>query len=503
MLKEGIKTANNIEECLELTQGTLQDLSKDFDIKDYPVDAPEKKKAYIKSTLAHDPFRIFVDKKYGGFGGDVKDGLKLLSLASYDSLQLTLVYGINWALFIQPLQKYGKEAIKNEILNKVCTEKKLGGLMITEPDYGSDALNMKTQHKNMGDHYHLKGKKHWGGLTGIADYWVLTSREVKSDGNLGRDIDFFVSDSSKENQKISVPEYYNTGGLEIITYGLNHLDLSLPTEQIFTPKSTGIKMMLDCLHRSRINFAGMGMGYIHRLMDEALAHCQERKIGNKQLIEYDKAKERLTGIQSAFTINSAMCYFASKTTQIENDLSGMGVEANCVKTLLTDIMQESAQSLVQLKGGNGYNKDNIAGRAIMDSRPFQIFEGSNDILYMQIGEAVIKKMTKAKTDNFKKFVSDECPAIAHEPCLVLMEKIILPKKGDQNNLHTLGEIYAALFSLNLLTAFELTGFNPDLIIQAKFSLAKRIKTKVTKINDPLIAELIQDYRQNADWSAFD
>jgi len=65
MLKEvGIQT-NTTDACLEQTQKTLQDLSKDFDIKDYPVDAPQKKKDYIVSTMKHDPFRIFVGKEYG------------------------------------------------------------------------------------------------------------------------------------------------------------------------------------------------------------------------------------------------------------------------------------------------------------------------------------------------------------------------------------------------------------------------------------------------------
>jgi alkylation response protein AidB-like acyl-CoA dehydrogenase len=43
----------------------------------------------------------------------------------------------------------------------------MGGLMITEPDYGSDALNMKTQNKLEGEKYHIKGTKHWQGLTGM------------------------------------------------------------------------------------------------------------------------------------------------------------------------------------------------------------------------------------------------------------------------------------------------------------------------------------------------
>jgi hypothetical protein len=32
---------------------------------------------------------------------------------------------------------------------------------------------------------------------------------------------------------------------------------------------------------------------------------------------------------------------------------------------------------------------------VVDSRPFQIFEGSNDVLYQQITESVLKSMRRA------------------------------------------------------------------------------------------------------------
>ena len=500
MIEQIGQKTQDVNACLTKTSNLLIEVSKNFNVKDYPVDAPQKKKEYIKSTLSHDPFRIFVGEEYGGFGGDIKQSLSLLSLASYHSLQLTLAYGINWALFIQPLQKYGQEAAKKEILNKVCTEKKIGGLMITEPDYGSDALNMKTSFSKMKDRYHIKGQKHWGGLSGIADYWVLTCREVMSNGNLSRDIDFFINDNNHPEQKIKTTKYYNTGGLETITYGLNEIDIAVPEHYRFNKVSTGIKAMLDCLHRSRIQFSGMGMGYMRRLMEEAIQHCETRKVGSKTLIGYDKVKERLGAIQSAFTINSAMCHYASKTTQLDKDLSGMGLEANCVKALLTDLMQESAQSLVQLKGGNGYNKDEVAGRAIMDSRPFQIFEGSNDILYIQIGETIIKKMQKEKLDNLKDYMTKIYPYMTFEPCIRLLSQVKIPNKTDQKKVHVLGEIFSALFALDLLTSLGKSGFNQDLIMQANLSIVKRIKTQITKISCILSPEIVADYRVDSDWS---
>src|SRR5659263_232457 len=78
----------------------------------------------------------------------------------------------------------------------------------------------------------------------------------------------------------------------------------------------------------------------------------------------------------------------SQMADISNDLTGLGFEANIIKTVTTDLMQESAQSLLTLVGAIGYKLNHIAGRGTVDTRPFQIFEGSNDILYNQISESL-------------------------------------------------------------------------------------------------------------------
>ena len=72
--------------------------------------------------------------------------------------------------------------------------------MITEPDYGSDALNMKTQNKLEGEKYHIKGTKHWQGLTGMADYWLVTSRNINAEGALARDVDFYSQYTSTRSE---------------------------------------------------------------------------------------------------------------------------------------------------------------------------------------------------------------------------------------------------------------------------------------------------------------
>ncbi len=360
----------------------------------------------MREIMAKNPLSVAIPEKFGGRGIKVKECLSILEAASYESLPLSLTFGINIALFLEPVSKYAQEVAKGEIFKRFIDKQNMGGLMITEPDYGSDALNMQTNHTLKNDTYTINGTKHWQGLTGLADYWLITSRNKCENGKLSRDIEFFIADNSHCDQRVHVSEYYNNLGLYMIPYGINELNnIRVPKTYKLTPETTGIKLMLDLLHRSRMQFPGMGMGFIKRMYDEGLQHTKNRIVGNKSLFDLDQVKFQLSKVQNAYTVCSAMCARSSEKSGIENDLSLDAIEANSIKTYITDLMQESAQTVAQLFGGNGYKMENIATRGIVDSRPFQIFEGSNEMLYTQISEMVLKTMKRSKDNNFLNFLS--------------------------------------------------------------------------------------------------
>ena len=151
---------------------------------------------------------------------------------------------------------------------------------------GSDALNMQTSFTEKNGNYHIKGKKHWAGLTGWADFWLLTARQKTPSGDLKRDIDFFVADMNAPGQQIKVEEFFDNLGLYMIPYGRNHIDVSVPGIHKLQPHTTGVKMMLDLLHRSRMQFPGLGMGFIQRMLDEAITHCKQRFVGGEKSVPF-------------------------------------------------------------------------------------------------------------------------------------------------------------------------------------------------------------------------
>jgi len=456
--------------------------------------------AVLSELMSLNPMSLCIPMEYGGFNGNVKENIALVSAASYESLALSLTLGINNGLFIQPFAKYGQESAKAKVFEQFVNSRRMGGLMITEPDFGSDALNMNTSCTEKEGIYHLKGKKHWAGLTGMADFWILTARRRTETGGLMRDIEMFVCDVHAKGQNIVVEEYFENLGLYQIPYGRNNIDVYIPEEKKLIPKSNGIQMMLDLLHRSRFQFPGMGLGIIKRILDEAITHTRMRLVSNKHLFDYDQVQHRLSRLQANFTICSAFCLKSGEIAGVENDLSTLGLEANITKSVTSDMMQESAQSLLQLVGAKGYKLNHIAGRSVVDSRPFQIFEGSNDILYNQIAESVLKLMKTAKEKSLFQFLKGYAGRAADR--IQEMVSFDLEAPFAQRKLVEFGQVISRIVSMDLVLYLEEKGFRKDLIDNTLIVLRQEISTMLNTFKFANNALVVTEYEENSFWLDF-
>ncbi len=453
----------------------------------------------LRDIMAKNPLSVGIPKEYGGRGVVMKECLGMLDAASYESLPLSLTFGINIALFLEPVGKYASEEAKKSVFNRFMTKQNMGGLMITEPDFGSDALSMQTSCVKNDSNYHVQGTKHWQGLTGLADYWLITSRSKMDNGKLARDIDFFICDVQQPNQHIQVEEYYNNLGLYPIPYGKNKVDVIIPEAYKLKSESTGLNLMMDLLHRSRFQFPGMGMGFIRRMLDEALHHCKTRIVGGKPLLSLDQVQHQISKIQSAFTVCSAMCSRSASHAGVENNLASDAVEANSMKAYVTDLMQESAQTLTQLKGANGYKAESVGSRGIIDSRPFQIFEGSNDMLYTQISELVTKLMVRQKVSNLAGFLADyNLTNKVSEQFKSLLSFVVEPKNNQRKNVD-LGKIISRVVSANMVFDMGVKGFRQDLVNNCIENLKHEVSMLVSSYKFKTAVSPVEEYRESASW----
>ncbi|HTX74423.1 MAG TPA: acyl-CoA dehydrogenase family protein [Rectinemataceae bacterium] len=454
---------------------------------------------YVFQELqAAKPLACSIPAAYGGRGTEPKEILSVLEAASYESLPLSLVLAINGALFLEPLAKYGSEELKRNTFRRFVEGGAMGGFMMTEPEFGTDALSMRTSFERQADSYHISGTKHWAGLSGWADFWLVTARE-RREGGLKRDIDFFVCDSNHPEQVIHVEEWYPNLGLFMIPYGRNRIDVRVPGGNRLEPAGTGIALLQDLLHRSRMRFAGMAAGFMHRLLDEGLRHCRERSVGGRSLDSYDQVRSRLAELQAGATIGAAFCKHSSENSSIERSLVDQGLAANVHKTVLSDLMQENSQSLLQLTGAKGYRLDQLAGRAVIDSRPFQIFEGSNDVIYGQIASAFLKRMKDSGETNLLSALRlHELTGRAAGYFSRLLDFQLLSDLV-QRKLVDLGRILARVVSVDFLIGLGGGGFDGRLIDNAIEFLKEKVGMLAAGFAGPGTVDLVDGGLSGPRW----
>ena len=139
------------------------------------------------------------------------------------------------------------------------------------------------------------------------------------------------------------------------------------------------------------------------------------------------------------------------------------VEANSMKAYVSDLMQESSQMLTQLKGAKGYREESLGARGIVDSRPFQIFEGANGMLYSQVGEIVSKLMLRKKLPNLFEFLSqyDLTNKVAEQ--FKSMINFTIEGKLPQRKMVDLGKMLSRIVVAQYVVDMGSSGFRPDLI----------------------------------------
>jgi hypothetical protein len=143
--------------------------------------------------------------------------------------------------------------------------------------------------------------------------------------------------------------------------------------------------------------------------------------------------------------------------------------------------------------------DHIAGRSTVDSRPFQIFEGSNDILYQQISESIIKMMRKLRSTNLYGFLKDYDLTLRSSDYFTEILNFEIDTKMPQRKLVQLGEALGRMVSMEFALNLGDQGFNKDLIENALKNLQEEIKSILTTFKSTSLGDVIEDFQVESSW----
>ncbi len=353
--------------------------------------------SFLSDFLKQGPLHHFIPVSLGGSFKDTPTWLSLLDMVSYHSLSLGLTLGITGSLFLRPMTRLAPKALSSAVLPRFIGSSELGGMMITEPTGGTDIFGLNSTVSRTHGQVTLNGVKCWGGLTGRAEHWIVAARVKKGDKLTRRVAMVYVPLAS---EGVKVEQYFDALGLQPIAYGsTRYSNVSIPEENVITPPGgSALRGILDTLFRSRMGIAAIAAGQCRRLADEVEDRASSRIAFGKTISEYDQVQYRISGLRGRQQINESLWHFTGAWDDLQSDISGDNYLVNAAKVCATDGLCAAADSAVQVFAAAAYKRNHVVGRAFTDSRPFQIFEGSNDVLHENTYDVLASRYDAVDTE---------------------------------------------------------------------------------------------------------
>jgi glutaryl-CoA dehydrogenase len=224
---------------------------------------------------------------YGCLGSNaVSYGLACLELEAGDSGFRSFV-SVQGSLSMFPIWKFGSEEQKQEWLPRMAAGEVIGCFGLTEPDFGSDPANMRTNAVRDGSDWILNGSKMWitnGGIADVAIVWAQTDGGVQG---------FIVP---TDTPGFSTQDIHRKVSLRAsVTSSLYMDDVRLP-ESAVLPGVTGMKGPLSCLSEARFGIVWGVLGAARACFECALEYAQTRIQWGKPIGAFQLTQEKLTNM---------------------------------------------------------------------------------------------------------------------------------------------------------------------------------------------------------------
>jgi len=326
-------------------------------------------------------------ERYGGSELDVLSYLVAIEELAWADAAVAVGVSVHNSVCQWPIVHFGSEELKAKVLPPLARGEVLGGIMLTEPDAGSDLASLATTYRKVGDEYVLNGSKMWITNAGIAKYFVVLATKDRSLGHRG--ISAFVLDAQQPGVQVDPPEK-KMGLRASVTAGVTLEDARVPVGNLLGEEGQGFKIALATLDHSRLGIAAQALGIAQAALDASLQYAKERVQFGKPIIEHQAIGFRLADMDTELEAARWLTYRAGWLSQ----RGGAGISriAAQAKLFATETANRICNFAVQVFGGYGYSREYVVERLYRDVRVTTVYEGTSEVQRMVIARA-LQRMT--------------------------------------------------------------------------------------------------------------
>ncbi len=363
----------------EFLKREVEPISSKIDSQDYfPADVFKKmgKMGFLGVTIP---------EEYGGSALGYEAQAMIEEEIGYYSASLALSYGAHGNLCLDNLYRNGSEELRENYVPKLSSGEFIGSLALTEPESGSDALNMKTVSTENGNGFSITGSKTFITNAPVADLFLVYSRFGD-----GYNAYCVLSD----DKGFSRGKKFDKMGMRGSPTGEIYFDsLQIPHNRLIGKRGDGKRIILSGLNSERVILSFIFIGVARRALELALKYSTERKQSGKFLYEFQLIQEKL-----------AYMYTRLRTSRLlAEDSLGLlkrdpldSVSAASAILHATESAEYIAREAIQIFGGYGYIKDNEPERLMRDAILGQIGAGTTEIRKRLVALGIVKQYREGK-----------------------------------------------------------------------------------------------------------
>ncbi|MSO37353.1 MAG: acyl-CoA dehydrogenase [Acidimicrobiia bacterium] len=343
-------------------------------------------------------FGLSVPEEYGGFAAGGDSDYLAMCVATEELSWGSL--GAGGALITRPeiltraIVKGGTEDQKRSWLPQIASGERVVGVMVTEPDFGSDVAGIKVSATPTDGGWLLNGVKTWCTFAGRADTLMVLAR-TDPDRSLGhRGLSVFVVD------KEPAPGHHfsfadgrggKMEGRAIDTLGYRGMhSFEVAFESWFVPAENliglddgigkGFYLQMEGFENGRLQTASRAIGVMQAAFEAGFNYAKERTVFGEPVFDYQLTKVKLARMAVLICAGRQFSYdVASKMARGEGAL-----EASMVKAYVCRAAEWVTREAMQIHGGMGYAEEFPVSRYFVDARVLSIFEGADETLCLRV-----------------------------------------------------------------------------------------------------------------------
>jgi acyl-CoA dehydrogenase len=259
---------------------------------------------------------------------------------------------------------------------------------ISEENAGSDVDAIESTAERDGDEYVLNGTKWHVTSANVADY-ALFQAKLKGGPHAGAHAMFIVDLDARGIRFVRTPLYSHT-------YANHHAELAfnnvrVPADQLIGSEGDGMKFAHEWFRYERLMIAARCCGAAERLIEEATEFSKNRRAYGRPISEYQAIQFMLADSITELWAARLMTYQLARSMDEGLDVKVEHAQCSMAKLYASEMANRVADRTVQIFGGRGYMRENVAERFYRELRVDRIWEGTSEIQRVIIADQLLKR----------------------------------------------------------------------------------------------------------------